>query len=588
MSSVTNAARPYSSSDDKTSAAAEHLEDIGQVTRVNFTYEVDEEPEIHARTWFALAAMFLLNMVQVFGLLGPPAALSYIETDLNNTASGTWVPNSLSLVQAVLAPLIASVSDTFQARKLILVGSAVIAFVGSGIAPRSTSIYQLIGAQVLIGVGFATVPLAYSVPSEILPKRWRPLAQAFANTAAGLGACSGPLIIGAFTKANLHTGWRDFYWIQMALWGATALGLLVGYSPPRRQTALDQLSVWEKIGRLDLLGFVVLTAGLTLLLTGLNLGGALYPWVSAPVLVTLVLGVGLLVAFGGYEWKFTQTGILHHELFRTGKDRGRTFGICVGLIFIEGILLFAYVLFYPVLISNLFETDPFLASVRQVPYWIASVIGTVIYGYVSSRYRTIRGPAIVGFLFLTGGIVGLATIQPNDNINTWMFAALAGFGFGAPLILMVTGVQLSTPHHLIATATAVSVCSRSIAATVFTAIFTAAMDARLQNDIPTYITERALQAGLPSSSLEVFIQAISSQSPQELVGIPGITPGIIQAGYAGLKEAYADGIRVVFIIAAPFGAVACVAAFFLSDMKEAMNYGVDAPVEELHAKRRAA
>ena len=37
--------------------------------------EVDEEPELHFRTYIALAAMFLLNLVQVFALQGPPAVV---------------------------------------------------------------------------------------------------------------------------------------------------------------------------------------------------------------------------------------------------------------------------------------------------------------------------------------------------------------------------------------------------------------------------------------------------------------------------------------------------------------------------------
>lgn len=100
--------------------------------------------------------------------------LTYIEEDLNNTVSGTWVPNSLSLVQAVFAPLISSASDTFQARKALLVGPAIISFIGCAIAPGSSNIYRLIAAQVLIGFGFATVPLAYCIPSEIVPRKWRP------------------------------------------------------------------------------------------------------------------------------------------------------------------------------------------------------------------------------------------------------------------------------------------------------------------------------------------------------------------------------------------------------------------------------
>lgn len=43
----------------------------------NLVYEnAEEEPELHARTYLALAAMFLLNLVQVFALQGPPAVVS--------------------------------------------------------------------------------------------------------------------------------------------------------------------------------------------------------------------------------------------------------------------------------------------------------------------------------------------------------------------------------------------------------------------------------------------------------------------------------------------------------------------------------
>ena len=135
----------------------------------------------------------------------------------------------------------------------------------------------------------------------------------------------------------------------MALWGTTALGLFLGYRPPKRHTRFDHLSFLQKMGRLDLPGFGLLTAGLTLLLTGLNLGGGLFTWTVAPTLATLVTGIAILLVFGIYEWKVTKTGIMSHELFRGGKNAGRTFAICVGLIFIEGILLFSYIIFYPVL-----------------------------------------------------------------------------------------------------------------------------------------------------------------------------------------------------------------------------------------------
>lgn len=135
----------------------------------------------------------------------------------------------------------------------------------------------------------------------------------------------------------------------MALWGVTAIGIFIGYRPPKRHTQLDHLSFLQKLRQLDLPGFSLLTIGLTLFLTGLNLGGGLYAWTNARVLATLIIGLITLICFGLYEWKGTKTGILNHELFRGGKDAGRTFAICISLIFVEGVLLFSYIIFYPVM-----------------------------------------------------------------------------------------------------------------------------------------------------------------------------------------------------------------------------------------------
>ena len=223
---------------------------------------------------------------------------------------------------------------------------------------------------------------------------------------------------------------------------------------------------------------------------------------------------------------------------------------------------------------------------RLQPFWIACMLPTVIWGYWSTRFRTIRAPLFTGFLLFTAGIVGLATIQPADSTNALIFGGLAGIGFGAPLILIVSGVQLSTPHHLIATATAVTTSSRAVAATVFTAIYTAAFDSRLGKNLPDYIAKAAKGAGLPTSSLPAFIKALTSNDTAVLAKVPGADPTIIQAALVALKQAFADSLRVVYIIAIPFGAVACIACFFLGDMRKTMNYYVDAPLEDLSAKHR--
>lgn len=58
------------------SVGAAHSEFVPTST-ANLAYsQDDEEPEIHVRTYVAVAAMFLLNMIQVFALQGPAAVVS--------------------------------------------------------------------------------------------------------------------------------------------------------------------------------------------------------------------------------------------------------------------------------------------------------------------------------------------------------------------------------------------------------------------------------------------------------------------------------------------------------------------------------
>lgn len=115
-----------------------------------------------------LKYMFQDYRLKVFGQLG------LIAVDLDGVNEIAWVPNAMVLVQAALVNLLATASDLFQARKRLLIACLTLAFIGAAIAPGSQSVGRLIAAQTLIGFGNAIQVLAFTVPSEILPKKWRP------------------------------------------------------------------------------------------------------------------------------------------------------------------------------------------------------------------------------------------------------------------------------------------------------------------------------------------------------------------------------------------------------------------------------
>ncbi|EMC98753.1 hypothetical protein BAUCODRAFT_145786 [Baudoinia panamericana UAMH 10762] len=549
----------------------------------NLVYaDVEDEPALHWKTWLAILAIFFQQFATLFALIGPPTVLIYIGRDLQNSQRQNWIPNIAPMVQASLGPFFASASDTFQIRKQFLMGLSVLGFIGSTIAPGSQDIYRLIGASLLIAMAIATGPIAYAVPSEIVPRRWRPFAQGAINVGAGLAATTAPIICGAMQSGIGGGGWRNTYWLQAGLWGASTIGILVGYNPPKRHTRYDHLSWIQKLGKLDLVGSFLLTAGMTLLITGLNLGGNLFRWRSAEVLGCLISGILSLITFGAYEAWGTATGILHHDLFRDNGRHLAALTTCCALFWLEGLMFFGFANFYPILMTFLFTTNTVMVGVYSLPCFAIATVTTMLFAAFSSKAKMIRSPLVIGFAIWTAGIAVLAAVQPGQLGIALAGATLVGVGIGAPIVLIIAAVQLSSPHHLIATATAAVVASRALAGGIFTAVYSAVMTNRLDKYIPSYVSTAALGSGLPPSSLGAFIGALTSHDFAGLSQIPGVSPAITAAGAAALTKAYADGIRVIFIIAAPFGIVACIFTCLLPNLKGKMDYLVEAPMEELH------
>ena len=213
-------------------------------------------------------------------------------------------------------------------------------------------------------------------------------------------------------------------------------------------------------------------------------------------------------------------------------------------------------------------------------------VGTFFFGFWSTKLRTIRSPIAVAFFIWTGGLVGLATLQPADGLRQIIFVGIAGLGFGGPVILILAGVQLAVPHKLIGTSSALTTSVRALAGTVFIAIYSTTLSNKLAINLPKQVAPAVVKLGLPATSVGDFIKALGAGETAALEKIPGVTPEIIGTGLKAFKQAYADSIRVVFIIAAPFGVAAIILTYFLGSLRETMNYAVDAPMEELHAKHR--
>lgn len=200
-------------------------------------------------------------------------------------------------MQTVLSPLVGRLSDVLD-RKLFASIPPLIAVVGSIVSAKATSMDMLIGGGILVGFTLPTISIVQSIPSEILPLKYRALANGFSFLGGAVGGLVGGLGAGAVTNVN-PSGWRNIFWIMAGLHGATSLGFLAFYWPKKR-TEYPRMSLKEIVWACDPIGSFLFITGATLMLLALNWAGGAYHWSDPHVCANLVVGIVLILAFCVY------------------------------------------------------------------------------------------------------------------------------------------------------------------------------------------------------------------------------------------------------------------------------------------------
>lgn len=90
------------------------------------------------------------------------------------------------LIQSVLSPIIGRLSDVLD-RKYLAAIPPLIAFVGAVVSATAESMPVLIGGGVLIGTTLSTISIVQAIPAEILPLKYRALANGFSSVGGSVG-----------------------------------------------------------------------------------------------------------------------------------------------------------------------------------------------------------------------------------------------------------------------------------------------------------------------------------------------------------------------------------------------------------------
>ncbi|KAF4994944.1 hypothetical protein FDECE_12946 [Fusarium decemcellulare] len=482
-----------------------------------------------------------------------------------------WIPQGLIICITFTAAPIAQSSDFWGRRLPILICTA-LCIIGSILIARAVSMTMAIVGALLVGVGSGSTSLLYAVASEIMPRRYRSIAQAGVNVANSFGGIL-TLLVGFACIKKSDEGFRVVWYIGTGLFAVNFLAILFLFKPPKRPLEVS-LTLRQKLKALDWIGYVLFSIGMILFSVGLTWANNPYPWTNAHVLSTFIVGVIFIVFTVIWEVK-KKDGFCHHGLFETSRN----FALALVFIFVEGFTFFAINNFLPLEFSLLFESDQFKVGVLVSIIFVGGATSSMAGGLYSAKARRVRPPLMAGMAFFVIYFACMATLQLGQSTSIWGFTILAGLGLGFGLVIAVTTGQISTPPGLIAVTSGLILTARSLGGSVSLPIYTAILNSLLSKNLGPEIADRVLPLGLSSDDLPAFIRALSNNDQRALASIPGINPDIISAGIVGLRTAYRIAFRGIWSAAAAVSAVGFILALFVTDPRKSFNMHVDAPVE---------
>jgi MFS family permease len=254
-------------------------------------FKVESRPTLSSklatRTLLVLTGVGLLvNYVETMVIPG----ILTIQHALNTTVTlAAWITSAYLIVGSAVSPLFGKLGDIYGKKRMFLLALVFYMF-GVLIAGFAPSIYILIAARALQGVGFAIIPLGMAIITEVFPRERVAQAQGLISGTFAIGAAAG-LVIGSYVVEDLGWTWA----FHTALICSFALFFVSAFTLQKDVVKTVNKSV-------DYLGAAILMAGVSLLLIYATEGPTL-GWLALEQLAFLVPGAALFVGYFFFESK---------------------------------------------------------------------------------------------------------------------------------------------------------------------------------------------------------------------------------------------------------------------------------------------
>ncbi|CAM3436073.1 MFS transporter [Occultella aeris] len=415
------------------------------------------------RRWRTLGLLGVAQLMLIVDVTVVAIALPVMSGDLGLDRAGTaWVASVYALMFGGLMLLGGKAADILGPRRVVLAGLSV--FVAASLlAGFSGTGEVLLIARALQGVGAAVMsPAALSVIVRTFTGAELNRALGVWSALGGAGAALGVLLGGVLTAGP---GWPWVFFVNVPVGVVLLIGLLWTVRP-----------LPGSGGRMDVIGAALFTTATAAVVYGLVAAGD-HGWLSAPTLVSVLVGLGGYLLFG---WRILTASapLVTPDLLKRGPVLAG-----LGLILVATALMISVFFLGSFALQHLHGFTALETGLSFLPVALGTILGSNLAGRAVTGWG-VRTVAVAGLLIAALGLAASAAIFSMTVLI--VATSISGFGIGAAFVAasasMFSVVQpqeagvasgaLSTFHEFGA-ATGVSAVSSVAAAALVTPSFSA-------------------------------------------------------------------------------------------------------------------
>lgn len=413
------------------------------------------QPDRGART-AGFGALFSAVMLPMFMAAVDQTLLASatprIASDLGGLSDTSWIAVGYLLSATIAAPLYGRMGDRYGRRDVLLVALAVFS-VGSLACGLASTMYGLIGARVLQGLGGGgLMVLSQSLIGELVAPSERPRYQGYFAAVFTVSSVGGP-VVGGFVVN--HGDWRWLFLANLPL-AALAAWRVVSLPRPGRSAMRD--------APYDPAGVVLFALCAVCVMLWLSLAGHRFPLfspTSAALAGSAVLaGVLLAAQQRRHPFPFLPLDVL--------RIRGVGW-VCLSIIGFSG-TMFALIFLLPIYLQVAQNASAAGAGLQLLPLTLGMVVGSTVNARFSAKTRRsgVLPPWGLGMASLA---LGALALLPPTPLSIGIASAACGIGFGTVMPSAQIATQMLAGRERLGAAAALMSLTRSTGAALGTAAF---------------------------------------------------------------------------------------------------------------------